>query len=243
MNDTMLQDPGRDRVDADEVVARAPGGSSPPRGWPVLVFLHGCGERAAMYTAHVALAAECGFVGLAPSGPVATRSAGRSWSGDLASTDDCVQSALAPSEAGHGWDRGRVYLCGFSQGATHAYGLLAARPDRYVGAIVLSPGEGPEPPPVPPVAQGPRPVYLSFGQGEYRAFRQRAQNWAGRWRRAGQPCLLEPHPGGHHLPEDWADRIPRVVSWLWSHPAAHVARLSPRGADAGPGSVLSTGDS
>lgn len=216
-----------------DLVVRVPSGRAPPDGWPVFVFLHGCGERASDYARLAALAAEYAVAGVAPSGPLLTAYAGRSWAADLTSTDDCVQSSLGWLGDGPRLNCGCVYLCGFSQGATHAYGLLAARPDRYAGAVVLSPGEGPEPPDPPPGCER-RPVYVSFGQGEYRAFRQRARKWASRWRRFGHPCLLDPHPGGHQLPGDWGDRFPRIVSWLGSDIAAHVDGSSAQRADAEP---------
>lgn len=193
---------------------QVPQGNPPPGGWPVLVFLHGCGEHGGAYAADAAVAAENGFAGVAPSGPVAVSHTGRAWPGDLGLTDDHLQDVLRRCEGGPRLDRGRVFLCGFSQGATHAYGLLAARPDHYRGAIVLSPGEGPVPPPPTTAADGPRPLYVSHGVNEFRAFRQRAKKWAAAWRRTRCPCLLEPHPGGHHLPADWGSRFPRVLGWL-----------------------------
>jgi poly(3-hydroxybutyrate) depolymerase len=205
---------GADDFGGEELVVRVPGSGAPSDGWPVLVFLHGCGERAGLYRTHTALAAECGFVGVAPSGPLATSSVGRSWPAELSATDDRIRAALARCEGDHRLDHGRVYLCGFSQGATHAYGLLAARPDRYLGAAILSPGEGPTPPPVPRALGGPRPVYMTYGQGEYRAFRQRARKWGALWQRAGHPYRLEPHTGGHHFPFDWPARFPDVMGWL-----------------------------
>ncbi len=210
----MVDEPDLRQSETDEIVVRVPVGSPPPSGWPVLVFLHGCGERPASYAVHAALAAACDLAGIAPPGPAATSHAGRSWPGELSVTGDCVQSALDRCERDHLVDRGRVYLCGFSQGATHAYGLLAARPDLYRGAIVLSPGEGPPPPALVRTVGPPRSLYVAHGQQEYRVFRKRAQKYAALWRRAGWPCWLEPHPGGHHFPVDWHARLPRILEWL-----------------------------
>ncbi len=210
----MLGESNLRQSEAEETVVRVPGGVPPPGGWPVLVFLHGCGERAASYAAHAALAAAWDFAGVAPSGPLATAHAGRSWPGELSLTSDCIQAALDGCQADHPVDRGRVYLCGFSQGATHAYGLLAARPDLYRGAIALSPGEGPSPPVPVRTAGAPRALYVAYGQEEYRAFRKRARQYAAMWRRAGWACWLEPHAGWHHFPVDWPTRLPRILQWL-----------------------------
>ncbi len=213
------------RTEVAETLTRLPCGTPPSQGWPVIVFLHGCGERAAAYAGHASLAAEHGFAGLVPSGPVATSHLGRSWSIDLAATDESVQGILALGKGALQVDRSRVYLCGFSQGATHTYGLLAAWPDRYRGAIVISPGEGPKPPSAPRAEPGPRPMYMAYGQGEYRQFRQRAQKWAARWRRAGHPCLIEPHAGGHHFPVDWVGRFHQIIGWLVLQSAEPGGRL------------------
>ncbi|MBS0260463.1 MAG: hypothetical protein JSS02_00795 [Planctomycetes bacterium] len=198
-----------------DIVIRIPDGNPPQGGWPVLVFLHGCGERASTYSALATAAAAAAFVSIAPSGPMILPGGGRSWMTDLAATDACIQSAFAGPLSGLAGVLGGLYLCGFSQGATHAYGLLAGRPDRYSGAIILSPGEGPDPP-GPPPAEAARPMYLSYGKGEYRVFRQRAQKWGTRWQRSGHPCRIEPHPGGHHYPIDWFTRFPLVAAWLLS---------------------------
>jgi predicted esterase len=176
------------------------------------------------------MAAGQGFAGIAPSGPVVRAPAVRAWPAQLTATDAYLQGVL--DEGGPPLDRGRVYLCGFSQGATHAYGLLAGWPARYRGAIVLSPGEGPLPPPVVCAPDGPRPLYMSYGQQEYRAFRQRARKWAAAWRRARWPCLLEPHLGGHHFPADWATRLPRILEWLREQSCMSSARVGLLGPDA-----------
>ena len=200
--------------EADEIVARVPSGAPPPGGWPVIVFLHGAGERTAAYAVRATLAADHGFAGVAPSGPMGTSHAGRSWSGDLATTDGCVQVALTKYEGSHQVDRDRIYLCGFSLGATHAVGLLLSRPERYRGALALSPGAGPPIPAAVKSALGARPLYVAYGEKEYRVFRKKAQRCAALWRRAKWPCLLESHPGSHHFPADWDSRFPRLVQWL-----------------------------
>jgi predicted esterase len=211
---------------AEEIVVRVPSGAPQTGGWPVIVFLHGAGERTAAYAARTALAADHGFAGVAPSGPMGTTHAGRSWSGDLATTNDCVRVALGQCEDSHQVDRGRIYLCGFSQGATHAIGLLLSRPEEYRGALALSPGEGPALPAVPPLVLCPRPLYVAYGEKEYRVFRKKAQRCAALWRRAKWPCLLETHPGAYHFPADWDRRFPRLVQWLET--AARQTQKEPR---------------
>jgi predicted esterase len=113
-------------------------------------------------------------------------------------------------------DQTRVFLCGFSQGATHAIGLLLSRPEQYRGALALSPGEGPAIPVARNSAVRARPLYVAYGRKEYRVFRKKAQRCAALWQHAKWPCLLESHPGSHHFPGDWVSRFPRLVAWLES---------------------------
>jgi predicted esterase len=201
----------------DTTWSRTPKGNPPPKGWPVFVFLHGCGEYGGAYAVHAEAAAERGFVGIAPSGPVATRSGGRAWPADgFAATDEYLREILAHCERREEMDRSRVFLCGFSQGATHAVGLLVSRPEAYRGALALSPGEGP---PIPAALKSPfcpRPLCVVYGRKEYRVFRKKAQRCAALWRRAKWPCLLETHPGAHHFPVDWDGRFTGIVRWLES---------------------------
>lgn len=230
----MSSEPIRRQTEASETVVRLPGAASPPAGWPVLVFLHGCGESPAAYGLHAALAAACNLVGLVPSGPVLTSYFGRAWPAELSATGDCMEAALDRCAAQHPVDRARVFLCGFSQGATHAYRLLGARPGRYQGAMILSAGNGPLPPPFAERPDGPRPLYVTYGRMKYRAFRKRSEKYAALWRRAGQPVWIEPHAGGHQFPADWHARFPLVAEWLLNThqglpgPTPHADRISRR---------------
>jgi predicted esterase len=176
--------------------------------------LHGSGEHGDAYAGFAEAAATNGFIGITVSGPIAIRGGGRAWTQDSHATHEYIRGVLARSEDRVELTGARLFLCGFSQGATHAFDLLAARPDEYWGAIVLSPGEGPVPSAIVRTGNSPRPLVVTYGQNEYRAFRKRAQKFAAMWRRARWPCLLETHPGGHHLPADWERRFPRLLMWL-----------------------------
>jgi predicted esterase len=208
---------------------RTPKGDRPPKGWPVLLFLHGAGDYGGAHAVHAESAAEHGFFAIAPSGPFSTRRAGRAWPAHgFAVTDQYLQEILARWEEREQMDRTRVFLCGFSQGATHAIGLLLSRPEEYRGALALSPGEGPAIPTTLKSACRPRPLYVIYGRKEFRVFRKKAQRCAALWQRAKWPCLLETHPGSHHFPGDWDSRFPRLVGWLESasHEAEKLWRFS-----------------
>jgi predicted esterase len=183
----------------------------------VLLFLHGCGEYGGAYVDIARAATEHGFAGIAPTGPVATRGGGRAWPADsFTATHEYLRETLARCEMREEIDCTRVFLSGFSQGATHAVGLLASMPEEYQGALAMSPGEGPPIPTVVNSALCPRPLYVAYGQKEYRVFRKKAQRCSALWRRAKWPCLLDSHPGWHQFPSDWDRRFPKVMQWLVS---------------------------
>jgi predicted esterase len=197
------------------VWAQVPPGNPPVGGWPVLLFLHGAGGTAGAYAVYAAATAAHGFAGIAVSGPVETAGPGCTWpASDVKDTHEFLQNALACPACPVGLNRNRLFLCGFSQGATHAFGLLASQLPTYAGAIVLSPGEGPSAPAPAKLATNPRPLYVAFGQQEHRPFRKRAQSYAVLWRRRGWPLWLDPHPGSHHFPADWDSRLPRILGWF-----------------------------
>jgi hypothetical protein len=93
-------------------------------------------------------------------------------------------------------------------------GLLAQRPESYPGGIALSPGEGPPIPNPDRTAARALALYVAYGAREFPAFRKKARRCAGAWHRAGWPCLLEAHAGGHQMPPDWDARFPRIMQWL-----------------------------
>jgi predicted esterase len=188
----------------------------PTDGWPVLFFLHGCGGTGDEHAPHAGLAAHLGLAAFTVPGPVALRGSGRAWPADgFGATYDCLWDALArwDAQVANKLDRSQVLLCGFSQGATHVIGLLAQMPTSFAGGIALSPGEGP--PVSEPDPRGPA-LYVAYGVREYPAFRKKARRCAEAWRQARWPCLLETHAGGHQMPPDWDNRLPRILQWLLS---------------------------
>jgi len=136
---------------------RVPRGDPPAQGQPVILFLHGCGECGEAYLDHAEVAAEHGYAGIAVSGPLGMPGRRHAWPGDgFETTHRHLQEMLAQCDARNQLDRSRILLCGFSQGATHAVGLLASKPEEYQGALAFSPGEGPAIPAMPSSASSPR---------------------------------------------------------------------------------------
>ncbi len=192
-----------------------PRGEPPSRGWPVLLFLHGCGGDGGEHARHAAAAAARGLAAAAPPGPVGALGGGRAWPAvGFGATHEYLRQMLDLCGARARVDRSRTFLCGLSQGATHVVGLLATRPEEYSGGMALSPGDGPAIPEPAGSACGAPALYVGYGAREYPAFRKKARRCAGLWRRAGWPWRLEAHAGGHHMPADWDARFPDIAAWL-----------------------------
>jgi predicted esterase len=194
---------------------RLPQGQTPVIGWPILVFLHGYGGRAESDIAMAESAARNGFAGLAVSGAVVHWENMYAWpTGSFAATHTYLQQVLDGYRVRKDLDRGRVFLCGFSQGATQAIGLVASFPDSYEGAIAVSPGGmSPVPNEVRP-SMGPRSLYVTHGNQESPLVAQLAGHCKALWIQAGRPVLVQSHAGGHQFPADWDQRFPRVLKWL-----------------------------
>jgi predicted esterase len=198
-----------------ETSIRQPRGEPPNGGWPVLVFLHGCGGTGSEHTPHAIAATALGLAAVAIPGPIVAPGGGLAWPADgFETTHAYLQRELTRCVGQFRLDRSRPLLCGFSQGATHVVGLLATNPDAYAGGIALSPGEGP-PIPAPDRLRSVRPpLYVAYGAREFPAFRKMARRCADVWRRAGYPTRLETHAGSHHMPLDWETRLPQIMRWL-----------------------------
>lgn len=184
---------------------------------PIVVFLHGAGENELSYVKLAECAAANGFIGVAISGPVRFANGGCCWPQDSCSTRDCIIDALVANDILGALPESKIFLFGFSQGATHAFDLVATYPDLFMGGVVLSPGDGPIPTSIRCPELKTRALVIAYGQREYKIFRKRAEKFAGLWDRTGRPCILESHPGGHHLPIDWPKQVPRWLDAINPH--------------------------
>jgi predicted esterase len=192
-----------------------PQGQAPAKGWPIVLFLHGYGDRSDSYVGLAEAATRNGFAGVAAPGPIVQWENRYRWPTDsFAVTHTYLQSVLDGYRDHKDLDRGRVFLCGLSQGATQGVGLVASFPESYEGAIAVSPGGmSPVPTEVKPSAR-PRPLYVTYGDQEAQFVVQRAGQCMDLWKQAGHPVLLQSHPGGHQFPADWGERFPRILEWL-----------------------------
>lgn len=203
------------RAHAPPAVTVAPEGAPPATGWPVLVFLHGWGDNHWSYRDNAEEAAKLGWLGVAVAGTVPRTSDSFHWNEQAVEpTHRAVQAALQTEEkAGVKLDRARVFLLGFSQGATHAVRLVSDYPRDYAGALPISCGGSPELA-APQEPGRPRPVFAVWGKAEQEGNLEAMARLKGLWAAAKLPWQEHVHEGKHHFPEDWSEVHPRALEWL-----------------------------
>jgi predicted peptidase len=118
-----------------------PRGFDASKRWPVILFLHGSGERGAdgLRSTQIGVAAairanpeRVPAIAVFPQAPVDSR-----WLGEPA---DAAMAALEKSIAEFHGDRSRVYLTGLSMGGYGTYHLALAHPDTFAALVVVCGG-------------------------------------------------------------------------------------------------------
>jgi len=111
------------------------------RRWPVILFLHGSGERGAdgLRSTQIGVAAairanpeRVPAIAVFPQAPLDSR-----WLGEPA---DAAMAALERSMAEFHGDPARVYLTGLSMGGYGSYHLALAHPDRFAALVIVCGG-------------------------------------------------------------------------------------------------------
>lgn len=134
--------------------------------WPVILFLHGSGERGAdgLKSTQIGVAAairanpdRVPAIAVFPQAPVDSR-----WLGDPA---DAAMAALEKSIAELHGDRSRIYLTGLSMGGYGTWHLALAHPDTFAALVVVCGGLLPHET-TTAVQQSP----LTMGKGDPYAF-------------------------------------------------------------------------
>jgi len=118
-----------------------PRGFDESKRWPVILFLHGSGERGAdgLRSTQIGVAADIRHnpervpaIVVFPQAPEDSR-----WLGEPA---DAAMAALEKSIAEFHGDRSRIYLTGLSMGGYGAYHLALAHPDRFAAMVIVCGG-------------------------------------------------------------------------------------------------------
>ena len=206
--------PAAAKANAGEAHLYAPSGPAPAEGWPVVVLMHGWGDSAESYRELAKEITAEGLVGLALPGAVPQMQNSYRWPIDsYESTHAYLQQRLNAERKRGNLDLSQVYLLGFSQGALHAVGVLAGYPNHYRGALAISPGGRLE---APTAIQGQtaRRLTIVVGKEEPEGNRDLAEACVKLWQSKSLPVQAIQHAGGHHFPEDFSDRLPKLLKWL-----------------------------
>lgn len=152
-----------------------PPGQPPASGWPVLMFLHGAGQRGSDGLAPLSNTLACAIeadLGQATNWPLVTifpqcqDQNGRALTGWVLPGDD-AQSALRilqDVEKSERIDPRRRILSGWSMGGYGAWSLAAARPDLWSRVLILSGGAQPGTLDLQRLADSRVPVWSIHGQ-------------------------------------------------------------------------------
>ena len=185
---------------------------------PLMVILHGYGDRPHNWAGHADAWSAAGFTVLLLPGSIAQQTGGFIWCPETAAvTHQQVQDVLAQPLLKGRFDPARVFLMGFSQGAMHALCLLAEHPQNYAGAVPGSPGGRALFDGIDTLPTASHRVLMTHG-AEEEWIADFADRNIPRCEKAGWTCTVKVHPGGHHLPNGWINSIPQVARFLLAEP-------------------------
>jgi predicted peptidase len=176
--------------------------------WPLLLFLHGAGERGtdlrAVRTQRLPKMAESGALPFILAAPQTAPE--QVWSTDvLLALLDQLQQKLRI-------DPGRVYLTGLSMGAFGAWDLATAAPERFAAVVVISGGGNP----VNACRLRSTPVWLVHGRRDDVIPLELTELLARRLKACGTPVRLTIYPDAGHDAWDRTYAAPEFVQWLLS---------------------------
>lgn len=197
-------------------IAVRPETDKPPQGWPIILLMHGYGDSHLNYLDEAQLWAEQGFVSVVVPGSIPTHGSYYQWSNDsIEPTHEDLQQIVNSSLFDGVIDMERVYLLGFSQGALHAMLVTEEHPNVYAGCVSLSPGgslvSDLASPSLDP-EKGTARIVLIHGDEEPHG--PLVNIWARECGKAKWMFASETHPGGHHFPDDWGQRVPTIATFL-----------------------------
>ncbi len=170
-----------------------PRGLRPGRATPLVVSLHGAGNRATSGIRPLrALARARRVVVLAPDARGSTwdRTSGR-FGPDTATVD----ALLAQTFARVWVDPGRLALLGFSDGASYTLSLGMTNGDLFSHLVALAPGHA-----APARRRGKPPVWIAHGRRDsVLPLRRTSAQLVPRLRRQGYRVTFRPFGGGHEV--------------------------------------------
>lgn len=204
-----------------EISLLVPAGYTPGTAIPLVIGLHGMGHRARGFIDEdmQPLADQLQMALLAVSGTVPRGPSTFVWSEDPDRDFQRVEAALAEIKDRVTIAPGKIVLYGFSQGAMVSAELAARHPDRFTGAIALSPGGHSDvrlSAVTPQAAHQPQGYVALCGGGEHPGNVQNTRDVAaGAEKLQARTYLrIDPAQQQHTFPSDFATGFPRWVRFV-----------------------------
>ena len=190
-----------------------PDGWTAKRDWPVVLFLHGSGERGSDNRAQLS---QCGRPWLAQHGadfpavvviPQAPDDA--AWHGEI---EQMALQALDDSIGEWHGDRRRLYLTGLSMGGYGVWDALARKPELFAAAVSVCGGGDIE------TAERIKeiPVWLFHGDQDGAVPVSRSRDMVAALRKAGAHPKYTEYPGVGHNSWDAAYKDADMHAWLFA---------------------------
>jgi phospholipase/carboxylesterase len=191
-------DTGRDGV------LYVPKGYKVDRPVPLLLWLHGAGGTGQVGDSLAALADEFGFIVLAPDSREWTWGAilGR-WEADL----EFIQKAIRQVTSQYSVDRRRIFVGGFSDGASFSLSLGISYGDTFKRVYAGSPGV------MQPIeANGKPPIFISHGtEDQTMPIDVTSRKFVPRLKALGYEVTYREYQGRHQLPPEI---LREAIEWI-----------------------------
>jgi predicted peptidase len=206
-----------------------PADYTPTRAWPVVLFLHGGGERGTdgIFQTEVGIGSAvrrfadrfAAIVVMPQARPATT------WSGAMANV---ALSALSQTESEFATDPARVYLTGLSLGGAGTWYLAYRHTNRFAALLVICARVRPGPntvDPVVPAADGEPfaalagkvrhlPIWVFHGDADPTVPVDESRGIVAALKALNAPVRYSELPGVGHNSWDAAYRSPEVIQWL-----------------------------
>lgn len=198
------------KVSAQYLISLPEGYGSGDQKWPLVLFLHGVGERGSdleLVKKHgppklIAAGKTFPFIMVAPQCPD-----NQWWS------EDVLSALLDRIEADYRVDKSRVYLTGLSMGGFGTWRLAAANPGRFAAIAPICGGGDTG----TVCALKDTPVWAFHGARDMLVPLQESQKMVDKLKSCGGDATLTVYPEAEH--DSWTETYenPELYSWMLSH--------------------------
>ncbi|HET9955632.1 MAG TPA: alpha/beta fold hydrolase [Polyangiaceae bacterium] len=186
---------------------------------PMLIGLHGFGSVPEDFSGDFELMADAlGMALLAVSATITRGPESFAWREDVLADTSRIERAIAAVSEQVTVTSGQIYLIGFSQGGQLALEIAARQPERFRGAIAMSPGtvSSMERIAFADSKLSGRRFVIVVGQKEHARVLATAQNSNERLLQFGAQVYYHVYPGVsmHAFPPDYSEVLPKWLSFL-----------------------------